>query len=138
LGDLFEVLPFINDLVRVTLSGAEIRELLNAQWNNRDVQSVLQISGLRYAWDNRRPRADKVVDIWDHAGVPLDPARDYTIAVNSFMSSGGTGFMVLPRGRDKTVGGGDLDALINYIRSLPQPFSVAIDSRIKRVDREEP
>jgi 5'-nucleotidase len=48
--------------------------------------------------------------------------------------SGGDNFTVLLQGTNPVGGPVDLDALIVYIQSLPQPFSVAIEGRITRLN----
>jgi 5'-nucleotidase len=50
------------------------------------------------------------------------------------MASGGDNFLVLPLGTNRVVGPVDLDALVDYIGSLPQPFSAQIEGRIERLN----
>lgn len=42
-GDLYTVQPFNNDLVKMTMTGQQIRDLLNQQWGKKT--TMLQISG---------------------------------------------------------------------------------------------
>ena len=56
------------------------------------------------------------------------------MTVNNFMAAGGDNFTVLLQGRNQMGGPLDLDALIAYIQSLPQPFSAAIEGRIVRLN----
>ena len=44
---------------------------------------------------------------------------------------GGDNFSVLPAGTNRAIGPVDLDALVSYIESLPQPFSASIEGRIQ-------
>ena len=64
----------------------------------------------------------------------LDPATTYRVAVNSFIAAGGDNFFVLNEGRNRVIGAVDLDALVDYVQSLTQPFAVAIEGRIQRVN----
>ena len=50
------------------------------------------------------------------------------------MAAGGDGFLVLPLGGNRVVGPVDLAALVEYVESLPQPFSSAIEGRINRIN----
>jgi 5'-nucleotidase len=50
------------------------------------------------------------------------------------MASGGDKFTVLTQGTNRVVGPVDLQALIAHVKSLPQPFTAAIEGRIERVD----
>ena len=56
------------------------------------------------------------------------------MAVNSFLAGGGDGFTVLTGGANKVVGLIDLDALVDYIESLPQPFPAPTVNRITRLN----
>ena len=56
------------------------------------------------------------------------------MTVNSFMASGGDNFLVLPLGTNRVVGPVDLDALVQYVGSLTQPFSAQIEGRINRLN----
>lgn len=132
-GELYTIQPFNNTLVRMTLTGEQIRRLLNQQWQENAVR-MLQVSGLRYTWDAARPVGDRVVDIFRADGTPLDPQGLYTVTVNSFLAEGGDGFTVLRDGTDRVYGPEDIEALVAYIERLPQPFSAAIEGRIQRVN----
>ncbi|KYD30648.1 5'-nucleotidase [Geobacillus sp. B4113_201601] len=131
-GELYNVQPFNNQLVKMTLTGAQIRELLNQQWQPTKTR-MLQISGLRYTWSASRPAGNKVVDIQLPDGTPLNPNGEYTVTVNSFLADGGDGFTVLTQGTNREVGPVDLDALVSYIRGLAQPFSARMEGRINRL-----
>ncbi|GMU46685.1 MAG: bifunctional metallophosphatase/5'-nucleotidase [Porticoccaceae bacterium] len=132
-GALFTVQPFGNDLVRMTLTGAQIVALLNQQWEGQPFARILKPAGLTYAWrengagfaDNRVDPASILVN-----GAPLDPLASYSVTVNSFLAGGGDNFTVLTQGTDRVVGPTDLDALITHIENLPQPFGAGIEGRI--------
>lgn len=46
-------------------------------------------------------------------------------------AAGGHNFTVLPSGTNRVIDPVDLDALVDYIAGLPQPFSAAIVGRIQ-------
>ena len=148
-GELFTVQPFGNSLVTLTLTGAQVHTLLEQQFTGCTVgypadapptgqpfNRILQVSGgFSYAWKEKGTPCDNV----DPAsirlnGAPLDPAGAYRVTVNSFMAGGGDNFSVLTQGTDRVIGPVDLDALIAYIESLPQPFGVTVEGRIQRLD----
>lgn len=133
-GELFTVQPFNNDLVRMNLSGAQIVQLLNQQWQGQAFPRILKTSGLTYLWDNARPVGDRIVEVRDGNGGLLNPAATYSVTVNSFLAAGGDNFSVLSAGTQRQVGPVDLDALEAYIRARPQPFSAAIEGRIQRIN----
>jgi 5'-nucleotidase len=133
-GELFTIQPFANDLVSMDLSGAQIKTLLEQQWQGQSFPKILKSSGLTYTWDNARPVGDRVTQILRADSTPLDPAATYRVTVNSFMAAGGDGFLVLPSGTNRVIGPVDLAALVQYVESLPQPFSAAIEGRILRTN----
>ena len=97
-------------------------------------QKILKTSGLTYTWDASRPIGDRVLEIRDANNTVLDPAATYRVTVNSFMASGGDNFVVLPLGTNRVIGPVDLDALVQYIESLAQPFNAQVEGRITRLN----
>jgi 5'-nucleotidase len=133
-GDLFTIQPFANDLVSMDLTGAQIKLLLEQQWLGQTSARILKSSGLTYSWDGARPVGDRVTQILGADSVPLDPAATYRVTVNSFIAAGGDNFLVLVQGTNRVIGSTDLDGLVEYVESLPQPFSAAIEGRITRTN----
>lgn len=132
-GELFAIQPFGNSLVKMTLTGQHVYDLLNQQWANQPFPRILQTSGLTYTWDNTRPANDRIVEIRTNGNL-LDRSANYTVVVNSFLAAGGDNFTVLLQGANPVGGPVDLDALIVHIQSLTQPFSAAIEGRISRLN----
>ena len=114
-GEAFTTQPFGNSLVTMTLTGQQIHDLLEQQWQPGDV-SILQVSaGFSYTWDAAASDGDRV----DPAsmtldGAPIDLGAGYRITVNSFLADGGDSFATLPLGTDRLGGEIDLDALVTY------------------------
>lgn len=131
-GELFTIQPFGNDLVSMDLTGAQIKTLLEQQWLNQTSQRILKSSGLTYTWDGARAVGDRVTQMLGADGEPLETAATYRVTVNSFIAAGGDNFLALVDGTNRVVGQVDLDALVEYVKSLPQPFSAAIEGRITR------
>ncbi len=134
-GDLYNVQPFNNQMVTLQLTGDQIRRLLNQQWQGETTR-MLQISGLTYTWDGTKPVGERIVTIQKADGTPVEPNAVYTVAVNAFLADGGDNFTVLTEGTNRVVGPVDLDALVDYIKQLPQPFSAEIEGRILQVENE--
>lgn len=132
-GDLFTVQPFGNSLVEIELTGQQVYDLLNQQWAGQSFPRILQISGLTYTWDNNLPANNRIVEIRKD-GAPIDRTAMYTVTVNSFIAAGGDNFTVFTQGANPLGGPIDLDALITYIKDLSQPFAVAIEGRITRLN----
>jgi 5'-nucleotidase len=130
-GELFAIQPFSNYLVTMTMTGAQIDLALEQQWLGRATPMMLQTSGIEYSWSAAAAPGAKV----DPAsisvgGVPLDLGATYTVTTNSFLADGGDTFPVFTSATNKVVWGYDLDALTEYVPTLPQPFGVAIEGRV--------
>lgn len=131
-GELFTVQPFGNSLVKMELSGQQIYDLLNQQWLNQTFPRMLQVSGLAYTWDNARPAGDRIIEV-RQSGMPINRASVYTLTANSFIAAGGDNFTVFTQGINVVGGAIDLDALIQFVGGLAQPFSAAVEGRITRL-----
>jgi 5'-nucleotidase len=123
-GEVFTMQPFGNSVVVMSLSGAELKALLESQHKStRDTPHFLSpAASLRYRWLASAPAGDHVRDL-QVAGAPVDPKRDYRVAVNSFLAEGGDGFVLLKAGRDRLGGGQDVEALAEWLKTNPTPIS---------------
>ena len=117
-GEAFTVQPFGNSLVTMTLSGAQIDQLLEQQFDNPTAgqNRILQVSnGFSYSWSASAATGSKVDPSSIRLnGVPVDPNGAYRITVNSFLAEGGDNFTVLTQGTNRLGGAVDLDALVDY------------------------
>lgn len=123
-GSLYAVQPFGNDLVTMTLTGAQMQTLFEQQLDDVGIKQTFSVSsGLAFSYDRTRPSGARIVAL-TFEGKPLDPAAQYRITVNSFLAGGGDSFTILRDGTDRVAGGADLDALEAWIaaekvRALP-------------------
>jgi 5'-nucleotidase len=119
--DLFAVQPFYNNLVTMTLSGAQVLQLLEQQWTGASGTHILHVSrGFSYSWDATRPAGQRVVPGSVRLnGQPLEPATRVRVTVNAFMAGGGDSYYVLKEGQDLRTGIMDVDAMEDYVRANP-------------------
>ena len=132
-GQLYAVQPFGNQLVVKTLSGAQIRAVLEQQFasgsNTVQRPRVLSVSsGFSYRFDLSRPPGERISDMKLN-GAPLLPDTPVRVVMNSYLDSGGDNFSVLAEGRDRVVGPLDVDALEAYFRTQ-SPVAVPATNRI--------
>lgn len=134
-GEVFTAQPFGNNLVTMTLSGAQIHRLLESQWNLGAEGALLQVSaGFSYAWDGRRPIGQRIdADSISLDGNTIEPDRSYRVTVNNFLAGGGDGFEMLTAGSDVTVAGSDLDAMLDWLAAA-SPLAASSHGRIHRLD----
>jgi 5'-nucleotidase len=111
------VQPFYNNLVTLTLSGAQLLQVLEQQWLNQPRPRILQVSnGFAYTWDAARPAGQRVVPgsvLLD--GSLLEANANYRVTVNSFLAAGGDNFHTLKLGRDARTGMMDVDAFEQHL-----------------------
>src|SRR6059058_400385 len=134
-ADVFSSQPFRNQLVTLTLTGAQIKDALEQQWLDPKRPRILQVSkSFNYAWDSARPYGDRVLaDRMSLNGQPIDPAKNYRVTVNNYLAVGGDGFTVLKEGTGQQFGIYDVDALHGYFQAN-SPISPATADRIARVN----
>jgi 5'-nucleotidase len=124
-AEAFRTQPFGGVLVTMTLSGAQLHELLKEQWCGQVRPLMLAPSAqLRYVWSagaaaaitGRRcagaasPVRDLRID-----GAPVAAARGYRITISSFLGEGRQEFPTLLAGTQRAGGGRDTAALEVYL-----------------------
>lgn len=132
-GNLFTVQPFGNDLVKMELTGEQVKQLLNQQWT--DKARIMPVSGLSVKYDDSRPVGDRILEVTLPDGTPMDLARTYSVTVNNFMAAGGDNFTVLLEGKNQVVDVVDLEAFINYVKKLKE-VNASIEGRIIKVNQK--
>ncbi len=139
------VLPFANTLVLMSLTGAQIRALLEQQtWldeESPDGRNILQVSdGFTYTWDKNRPHGQRVIaESVTLNGVKLDDNAEYRIAANNFLAGGGDRVPMFLQGKNIIdTGIKDLDVLITYLKAREQAGrpagSNSAAGRVKRIN----
>jgi len=134
-ADVFASQPFRNQLVTLTLTGAQIKNMLEQQWLDPNRPRILQVSkGFNYTWDNAKPYGDHVVaDRMSLNGQRVDSATRYRVTVNNYLAVGGDGFTVLKQGTAPQFGIYDVDALYGYFQAN-SPIAPASADRITRLN----
>lgn len=137
-GDAFTVQPFGNSLVTMTLSGAQIKTLLETQFAGCNGQGgfnrILQVSvGFSYAYTQGNACNARVTAM-SLNGTALNMADNYRVTVNSFLADGGDAFGVLVQGSDRLGGAVDLDAFEAYLLANPGGVAPGPQNRIVKND----
>ncbi|GII98508.1 5'-nucleotidase [Sediminihabitans luteus] len=124
------VLPFVNNLWTVTLTGEQVVEMLEQQWQtnadgtrpSRPYLALGLSDNVSYTVDT----ADGTAAPGGHVtsvtidGEPIDPAGEYRVATFSFLATGGDNFRVFTQGTDaKDSGLVDRDAWMAYLGDNP-------------------
>jgi 2',3'-cyclic-nucleotide 2'-phosphodiesterase (5'-nucleotidase family) len=127
-GSLFEIQPFGNTLYRLRMTGAQLRDYLE-RVVNRDPPRY-HISGVTIQYNPTLPVGKRIVSITFPAGRTLVDSEQYDVIVNDFMATGGEGMGPPPGARSTPTNIVDLDALVNYMKSLPSPVSAPAEPRL--------
>ncbi|MGA9519842.1 MAG: bifunctional metallophosphatase/5'-nucleotidase [Myxococcaceae bacterium] len=119
---VFDVQPFGNSLVKMTLTGAQLRALLESQFSPpNNALRILQVSGLSYGWRfvSGTSGPGEILGIFkvngDGTKTRLVDTQSYSVTVNSFIADGGDNFTVLRNGTNRVGGPVDLDALEAFL-----------------------
>jgi len=123
-GEAFAVQPFGNVMQTVTMTGAQLDEVLEEQFRTGNTRITLQISsGFSYTMDPDGAPTERVSNL-TLDGTAIDPAASYRVSINNFLAGGGDGFSVFTEATDVTAGPIDLDALVAYFATnspIPPP-----------------
>lgn len=120
-GDAYQVQPFVNSLEVRTLTGGQLKDVLEQQFQVRSDGSTLELilapsASLTYRVDRGAPIGSRITDIRVDR-IPVTPDARYRVAVNKFLADGGDGFTALRGGTEPASAGNDLDALTAYLEA---------------------
>lgn len=137
-AETYAVAPFNNILVTLDLTGAQIEDVLNQQYQpvtargSRPMLSLGVSAGFSYTWEwegavpapNTQPGAGTtgghvVPGSMTLDGVPLEDDQTYRVATLNFLADGGDLFTAFAAGTNKVGGPEDLPNLAQYFRDNP-------------------
>lgn len=128
-----DVQPFANTLVNLRMTGAQIKTVLEQQWQrdgagNVPTRPFLRLGtseGFEFTYDKTRAEGDRVTGMYLH-DEPLDLGRTYSVTVNSFLAGGGDnfrGFAAASQKRDTGVS--DLQSMVDYMGAFASSTPLA-------------
>lgn len=116
-GDVFEIAPFGNRLVAVSIRGDALRAYLEALVAGNGVR--YHVSGLRIEFDPAAPAGARLRRVTMGDGSRLDDRRRYRVIMSDFMAAGGDGARLAQGATVEDLNTVDLDALLAYLRGQP-------------------
>jgi 5'-nucleotidase len=116
-GDLFRVHAYEHRLMRMELTGADLKAVLERQWSD-GATTMLHVSGFRFDYDSSRPLGERVTRIERAGGRPVRPDRSYTLVANELIAKGEAFSALRDGGRRKRLLDTDLEALVAHVRRL--------------------
>jgi 5'-nucleotidase len=128
-----EMQPFANTLVNMQLTGAQIKAVLEQQWQpagaSRPFLKLGTSKGFTYTYDPTASAGSRITEMWLN-GEAIDPARSYSVTANSFLASGGDNFGAFAQGsQKKDTGKIDLQAMVDYMAEFASSTPVATDTK---------
>jgi 2',3'-cyclic-nucleotide 2'-phosphodiesterase (5'-nucleotidase family) len=130
-SDLFELQPFGNNITRVWITGRQLRELL--EFTVSGGAPRFHLSGLVVRYDPAKARGSRVVSMRRPSGAAIQPGRTYVLALSDFLQGGGEGLNTLRTLRSRRTGKTDLEALVAYLKAMPQPVVAPAEVRFSPV-----
>lgn len=105
IGDVYSVLPFGNQSLTRTVTGAQLWAVLERSVGQAPnaFGGFLQISGFRFTYDSTQPAGSRVTSVTlDDGTVVAEDATTYTATTNDFTNAGGDGYVELADGQGVT------------------------------------
>ena len=100
LGEANSVQPFANGVVTMTLTGAQIKQVLEEQWqpagSSRPFLALGVSTGFFFTYDAARAAGDRIVSITLNCA-PINPNASYRVTVNRSLRQAATTSSRLPR-----------------------------------------
>ncbi|WP_433938071.1 5'-nucleotidase C-terminal domain-containing protein [Paenibacillus lautus] len=127
MGDVMTVLPFNNDLVTITLTGAEIKEAMENGVSKMPAADgrFPHIAGMKFFYDSTKPAGQRVLRIevrGKNGYEPIDMNKSYEVATNAFTAKGGDFYASLEKayleGRVNLLYKPDYEVFSNYVEKV--------------------
>ncbi len=130
-GTLYSLQPFENRMVRLTMTGAQIRGIVEQSVTGEN--PGMHVSGMTVTYEPSAPAGQRVRSIALNSGQALRDDATYSVAVTDFLATGtGDGYRGFgDASKREDVGLTDLEALIRYLQDLPQPVSAVAERRYR-------
>jgi 5'-nucleotidase len=120
-ADVANVQPFANTLVTVTLTGTQLKSVLEEQWqpagSSRPKLHLGVSEGFSYVYDPAAVSGSRILSM-SLNGVAVTPTDEFTVVTNSFLAGGGDNFFTFEDATDRTdTGQVDLEATVRYFEA---------------------
>lgn len=126
-GDVYELMPFENELVVLTLNGVSVKKIFNFIAS----KDGAPVSGVRFQIENKN-----AINITIQ-GIPFDSTKTYKVVTSDYLANGGDQFSMFGEaGKRETTGLKVRDAIIQYLYiqgKSEEKITVDTDGRISYV-----
>ncbi len=135
-GQIYQVQPFQNRLLRLTVKGSVLQDALEqcVSGGGQDHLPDCHVAGVEVWFDGRPAPGKRISRIRFENGKGLDKDGTYTLVVSDFMATGGSGFRMLVGSPREDLDAVDIDALTRYLGVLRAPVEAPDSARFHRTD----
>ena len=132
LKSIYTVLPFDNSVTVIKLKGTDVQAMFDYIATTIGKGAYAQVSdGVSYTINVKAGKCENILI----GGQPLDPAKVYTIATNSYLATGGDGYAMFKNALSSyETSMFQRDALIAYVRQLGKDLAPVIAGRVTIVE----
>lgn len=120
--DITKELPYRNQAVKVSLSGKQLKQVLEHSFSGIDdiLGRFPHVSGMKVYYDSNNPKGNRVVKV-EINNKPLEIDKLYTLATSNYLAEGGDGFTMLLNAKKE-----------NYSRQMNSLISEIVITDIKK------
>ena len=123
-AEAFDILPFGNVNVVLDLTGAQLKQVLEEQYQPvaaRGTRPMLALGvseGFTYTWDDTQPQGSRVVPgSMMLNGTPIVDAATYRVATLNFLADGGDLFTTFTQATNRVGSDGDLESFVAFLEA---------------------
>lgn len=135
--DVFKVMPFDNQIIMAEVSGAFLKDIIEARVAGS--RHGLRVAGIKVVYNKTRDSQDRIT-LLEVGGKPWSATRMYKITTTDFLMQGNAGLQLLTKVPEENITHYEMglrDAIVEYIK-YNSPVSSQIDDRWKRDDNSRP
>jgi len=135
--DVFKVMPFDNQIIMAEVSGAFLKDIIEARVAGS--RHGLRVAGVKVVYSKKRKSQDRVT-LLEVGGEPWSATRMYKITTTDFLMQGNAGLQLLTKVPEDNITRYEIglrDAIVEYIK-YNSPISAEIDDRWERNDKSYP
>ena len=137
-GTVYQVQPFQNRLLRLTVTGSVLEDALEQCVAGRGGGGGhlpdCHVAGVEVWYEGRKEAGKRITRVRLDNGKDLEKNGTYTLVVSDFMATGGSGFAMLAGAPKQDLDVLDVDALVRYLGVLRTPVEAPADARFHRAD----
>lgn len=123
MGMLYTVMPFDNTLVKMELTGAQLKRVIENGIKNDSIGWV-QVSGLKVYYNADAAQGNRITAMYLNDGTKIEDSKYYSVCTNDFMATGGDKYDFTGAKNVVDTGKPIRDALVESLKALGEKHLV--------------